>query len=78
MSMCISASDLCVSVVCVSVKSKSAFPDLLPFETKVFLPLQRRAKLALAKFGASCRECLTSLPKFELCVFVAMLVLASA
>lgn len=75
--MIIGASDRCMSVVCVSVKIRSAFPDLVPFETEVFLPLQRRAKPALAKFGASCREYLASLPKFELGVFLAMLFLAS-
>ena len=75
--MIFSASDRCMSAVCVSVKSKSVFPDLVPFETEVFLPLQRRAKPVLAKFGASCREYSASLPKFELYVFVAMVVLAS-
>ena len=61
-----------------TVKSRSEFPDLLPFETKVFSPLQRRAKLALAMFGASCRVCLSSLPQFDCFVLAAMVVLATA
>ena len=63
--------------VCVGVKSRSVFPDLLPFETKVDLASQRRVSLALAKFGASCREVLASLPLFALGVFVAMLIFAT-
>lgn len=66
------------SVVCVVVKSRSVFPDLLPFETEVFLPSQSRAKLAFAKFGASCRKGLASLPQFDLCMAFGLLVLASA
>ena len=64
------------SVKCVAVNRKSVFPDLLPFETEVFFPSQRRAKLALAKFGASCAEGMASLPTFDLYVLVAMLILA--
>ena len=65
-----------MSDVCVAVKSRSIFPDLMPFETKMLLPSQGRAKANLARFGASCKGYLASLPQFELCVFVVMLVLA--
>ena len=63
----------CTSVVCVAVKSASVFPDLVPFSIEGVYPSQRRAKMALAKLGASCREVLASLPLFEMCVFVAVL-----
>ena len=67
-----------MSVDFVAVKSRSEFPDLLPFEKKVVRPLQRRVKLVLAMFGASCRVCLSSLPQFDFCVFVVMMILATA
>ena len=67
-----------LSVMCFVVKSRSEFPDLLPFESPKFFISQRRAKAALAGFGASCSEALASLPQFELFVFVAMVILASA
>ena len=72
----ISAGDRVMSDVCVGVKSRSVFPDLMPFETKMLLPSQGRAKANLARFGASCKVYLASLPQFELCVFAVMLVLA--
>ena len=67
-----------VNVMYCAVKSRSEFPDLLPFVTPKFSISQRRAKAALAEFGASCSEALASLPQFELFVFVAMVILASA
>ena len=67
-----------LSVDFVAVKRRSVFPDLLPFETKVFLPSQRRVKQAQAKFGASCRGYLSSLPQIDFYVLVAMVVLATA
>ena len=63
--------------VCVGVKSRPVFPDLLPYETIVDLASHRRVSLALAKFGASCREVLASLPLFELSVIVAMLIFST-
>lgn len=66
------------SVVGIAVKSLSVFPDLVPVEYEVFFPLQRRAKRALAKFGASCRESLASLPQCEICMLFAMILLASS
>ena len=65
-----------MSDVCVAVKSRSVFPDLMPCETEMLLPLQERAKATLARFGAFCKGYLASLPQFELCVFAVMLVLA--
>lgn len=67
-----------VGGACVAVKSVSVFPDLAPCSTKVIFPSQRRAKLVLTEFGASCRAGLASLPQFELYVISAMLVLATA
>ena len=64
--------------VCDGEKKSSVVPDLLPVETKVDLALRSRPNLAFAKFGAYCRNILSSLPQFELSVFVAMLVLATA
>jgi hypothetical protein len=45
-------------------------------EPKVFFAPNRRAKLAFAKFGASFRVGLSTLPQFELCVCLVMLILA--
>ena len=60
------------SVVGFSVKSKSVFPDLLPFD----LP-RRRDRLAIVRFGAPCEELILSLPLFDLCVVIVMFILAS-
>lgn len=66
------------SEVCVGVKSRSAFPDLVSFEIQVVRPAQRQAKLGVRQIGLSCREFLASLPQAELFVLVAMLMLANA
>lgn len=65
-----------VSGVCVVPKSVSVFPVLMPCSIEVVSPLQRRAKLALAKFGASCKVVLASLPQSDCFVFAAMILLA--
>ena len=65
------------SVVCVAVKSASVFPDLVPFTIESVFPSHRRAKPILGLFGASCKEVLASLPLFDLCLFIAMLVFAN-
>lgn len=59
------------SVVFNSVKSRSVFPELLPFD----LP-RKRVRLASFQFGASRTVALTSLPLFELCVVASALALA--
>ena len=60
------------------VKSRSVFPDLLPFELEVFLPSQRRIQLAVSQFRTFWREAVTSVPLFELCIIVGMFVLANS
>jgi hypothetical protein len=75
--MNIRTTDLDVSAVCVSVRSRSVFPDLLSIDVEVVAPVQRYTSLALAKLGKSCKEHLASLPQFDLVVMVVMLVLAS-
>ena len=65
-------SDSANNMVCISVKSRSVFPELLPFE-----PSQRRVRLGIVQFGASSEELVSSLPLFELCVVIMMFILAS-
>ena len=60
------------------VTSRSVFPDLLPFESNVFLPSQRRVRLVLAMVGASCRGFMSSLPQIDFFALSAMLLLAIA
>ena len=60
------------------VKSRSVFPDLLPFENEVVLTSQRRVQLAVSQFGAFCREVVASVPLVELCMVVGMFVLANS
>lgn len=60
------------------VKSRSVFPDLLPFELEVVLTSQRRVQLAVSQFGAFCREAVASVPMFELSMVVGMYGLAGA
>ena len=76
--MVIDCGRLSVNIISVPVKSRSVFPDLLPFETKTFRPSQRRARSAIAKFGASCAGGLVVFPQFEIIIGLGMLVLASA
>ena len=64
-------------VECLSVKSKSVFPDLLSIETK-FVPRQQRVQLASFQSGAFCKEVMMSLPLFEVWVVVAMFLLANS
>lgn len=68
-----------VSKCCVvdHVKSRSEFPDLLSFESKI-VPRQRRVRLAIGQSGAICKEAITSLPLFLLCINVVILRLASS
>lgn len=61
-----------------SVKSRSVFPDLLPFEIEVVLTLQRRVQLAVSQFGAFCKEAIASVPMLELGMVVGVYVLAGA
>ena len=63
--------------VCI-VKSRSVFPDLLPFELEVVLTSQRRVQLAVRQLGALCREAVASMPVFELYMVVGMFVLANS
>ena len=66
------------SVGVVGVKSRTVFPDLLPFELEVVLSSQRRVQLAVRQLGALCRETVLSMPLFGLCIVVGMFVLANA
>ena len=61
-----------------AVTSSSVFPDLCPIETSEILTSQRRVKLVLAMFGASCRRFMSSLPQIDLLVIAAMVLLAIA
>lgn len=67
-----------VGVVCVAEPRLSLFPDLMPFETCLFAPSQRRAKGQVDQVWAMCKKYLASLPQFEFFVFVSMMMLASA
>ena len=51
------------SMVCISVKSSSVFPDLLPVE-----PPQRRVGLGIVQVGASFGEALVGIPLFAIWV----------
>jgi len=66
------------SEVCVSVKGKSVFPDLLAFETKVGWPAHGQTRTVFRRIGLSCRELSASLPQADLFFLVAMLMLAVA
>lgn len=57
---------------------RPAFPDLSSFESRVFTPTLGRATLWFKAFGVAGKDGLASLPKFEMFMFVAMMVLASA
>ena len=65
------------SVGVIYVKSRSVFPDLLPFELEVVLSSQRRVQLAVRQLGALGRETVLSMPLFGLCIVVGMFVLAN-
>ena len=65
-------SDSANNIVCISVKSRSVFSDLLPFE-----PPQRRGWLGIVRFGASYKELVSGLPLFDFCVVIVMFILAS-
>ena len=67
-----------ISIVCVSEKSRSVFPDLLPCATEVVLRPQKRVQLAFAQFNASCMGVLASFPRIELFVIIAVSILVGS
>lgn len=67
-----------VTVVCVAVKSRPMFPELASFEEEVVRSSNKLASVLLKSGSAACSKFFSSLPQFELFVFVAMMFLATA
>ena len=67
-----------ISDVTSARKVRPAFPDLLPFESTVFIPASSRAAVLFATCGAAGKNVLASLPRLEIIMLLAMMVLASA
>ena len=67
-----------VSVVCVAVRSRPMFPELVCFEDEVVRFSTKLANMLFANLRASRRKVLSSVPQFDLFVLVAMMFLAAA
>ena len=65
-------------VASIVVKSRSIFPDLVPFADRVEVVSKRRSSQVFATFGVGCEKVLASLPLGNLSVIFAIFYCASA